>query len=45
MAEEKKTGEKAPKGEWLKPQVSLVEAGKAEATPPGSGTDSFYNYS
>jgi hypothetical protein len=45
MAEDKKTGEKAPKGEWLKPQLSLVEAGKAESAPPGQGNDSIYNYS
>jgi hypothetical protein len=45
MAEDQKSGEKSPKSEWLKPQVSLVEAGKAEAAPPGQGNDSIYNYS
>jgi hypothetical protein len=45
MAEDqKKTAEKSPKSDWVKPQVSLVEAGRAEFTP-NSGGDSYYNYS
>lgn len=44
MTEDRKAAEKTRKSEWMKPRVSLVEAGKAEAAP-GVGTDSYYNYS
>ena len=44
MAEDNKLADKAPKSEWVKPQVALVEAGKAESAPV-VGPDSYYNYS
>lgn len=44
MAEDQSPTVKTPKGEWVKPQVALVEAGDAEFAP-GRASDSYYNLS
>jgi hypothetical protein len=44
VADEQKPTEQAPKSEWVKPQIALVEAGSAEAAPV-VGPDGYYNYS
>ena len=44
MSEDRSHAAETPKSEWVKPEVALVEAGSAEATP-GVGADGYYNYS
>jgi hypothetical protein len=44
MTDDKSAAAETPKSEWVKPEVALVEAGKAEGAPV-TGPDGYYNYS